>query len=68
MKNGTQCFSGVNLPVQTWSSILTSICAINVNLNVSFHGGGSKRNAAGTTAYVHLTANRGWSITDGGPE
>jgi hypothetical protein len=64
---GTNCFLNVTLPTQTWSSILTSISATNTNLNVTFHGGNSKRNAAGTTAYAHLTG-RGWTITDGGPE
>jgi hypothetical protein len=64
---GTNCFLNVTLPTQTWSSILTSISATNTNLNVTFHGGNSKRNAEGTTAYAYLTG-RGWSITDGGPE
>lgn len=68
MTNGANCFFGVTLPTQTWSAILTSISATNTNLGVVFHGGGSKRNAAGTAAYNYLVNNRGWSITDLGPE
>lgn len=68
MINGSNCFFGVTLPTQTWSAILTSISATNTNVGVPFHGGGSKRNAAGTAAYNYLVNDRGWSITDLGPE
>jgi hypothetical protein len=65
MLSGANCFTGVTLPTQTWSSILTSCSAFNTNLNVQFGGGNSKRNPAGTTAYSYLTG-RGWSISDSG--
>jgi hypothetical protein len=45
----------------------------NNNLGVRFHGGNSKRNTNGTSAYNYLTTlsslgGRSWIITDGGPE
>ena len=67
MSDGTDCFLGVTLPTQTWSAILTSISATNINTSVAFHGGNSKRNTAGTDAYNHLTNVKNWIISDQGP-
>jgi hypothetical protein len=73
MMCGANCFGGndqstqVNLPSQTWSSILTSCSAYNTNKYVIFNGGKSKRNLAGTNAFRYLTGSPlFWSITDGG--
>lgn len=73
MLSGHRCFSGVRLLTRTWSSILTSLCCYNINENVVFNGGTSKRNVFGTEAYYSLITpvsdgGRGWTITDGGPE
>jgi hypothetical protein len=40
----------------------------NSNLNVPFHGGSSKYNAAGGVARDSLSANQNWSFTDGGAD
>jgi len=69
---GDRCFEGVTLQTQSWSALLTSLCATNFNTEVTFHGGNSKRNAAGTVAYDFLTSSigsggRAWTIQDAGP-
>jgi hypothetical protein len=70
---GRDCFKGVKLQTQSYSSLLTSICATNINTGVTFHGGNSTFNTAGSAAKVFLTTSianggRGWTITDGGYE
>lgn len=68
MLSGANCFAGVKLTTSSYSALLTSLCATNFNNNVQFNGGNSQRNAAGTTAFRHLTAVRNWSIVDNGIE
>jgi hypothetical protein len=65
MTSGADCFNGVKLTTTSYSSLLTSICATNINTNVTFHGGNSKYNFAGQSARSYLIS-RGWTITDGG--
>jgi len=51
-----------------YSTLLVNFDAQTVNSGLSFHGGGSKTNAAGTTARTSLETSDSWSITDGGDE
>jgi hypothetical protein len=71
MTIGTNCFAGVKLTTTSYSALLTSLCATNFNTAVTFHGGNSTFNTAGSAAKVFLTTStgaggRGWTITDGG--
>jgi hypothetical protein len=67
MTNGSQCFQGVKLTTNSYSTLLSSICATNLNSGVVFHGGDSTYNTSGSAARVHLVDVKGWTITDGGP-
>jgi hypothetical protein len=66
MTNGTNCFNGVKLTSNSYSAILASLCATNINTGVIFHGGNSNFTPAGSAARLVLTNSRGWTITDGG--
>ena len=71
MTNGTSCFEGVKLTTSSYSALLTSLSATNVNNSVTFHGGNSTFNTPGSAAGAFLTRStgvggRGWIITDGG--
>jgi hypothetical protein len=71
MVDGTSCFDGVTLTTQSYSALLTSLCATNMNTEVSFHGGDSKYNSSANQARIHLSKSiaeggKGWTIIDGG--
>jgi hypothetical protein len=73
MTNGTNCFNGVKLTTTSYSALLTSLSATNINTGVTFHGGNSTFNTPGSAARAFLTRStalggRGWTITDGGYE
>ena len=69
MTNGTNCFNGVKLTTNSYSLLLSSICATNINNTVTFHGGNSNYNSTfGLSARNYLVNTKGWTITDGGLE
>jgi hypothetical protein len=73
MTAGVNCFQGTKLTTTSYSALLTSLSATNVNTGVTFHGGNSTFNTAGSAAKVFLTTSianggRGWTINDGGYE
>jgi hypothetical protein len=67
MIDGTNCFQGVKLTTNSYSTLLSSICATNTNNSVTFHGGNSLYNSTfGLSARNYLVNTKGWTITDGG--
>jgi hypothetical protein len=68
MTSGADCFNGVKLTTTSYSALLTSLCATNINTGVTFHGGNSKYNYTAVEARSYLINTRGWNITDGGYE
>lgn len=65
-EGGEGCFEGVKLQTQSYSAILTSLCATNFNSNVQFHGGLSNFNQAGQNARNYLVTTKGWTIGGSG--
>jgi len=61
-EGGDGCFQGVKLQTQSYSALLTSLCATNFNSNVQFHGGLSNFNQAGKNARDYLVNTKGWTI------
>jgi hypothetical protein len=61
-EGGEGCFEGVKLQTQSYSALLTSLCATNFNSNVQFHGGLSNFNQAGKDARDYLITTKGWTI------
>ena len=61
-EGGEGCFEGVKLQTQSYSALLTSLCATNFNSNVQFHGGLSNFNQAGKNARDYLITTKGWTI------
>jgi hypothetical protein len=69
MSQGTDCFNGVKIPTQTYSSMLTALAESNLNTNVVFHAGSQSYYFPWAQASRDvLTNNRGWIITDGGSQ
>lgn len=69
MTNGINCFAGVKLTTNSYSLLLSSICATNLNSGVTFHGGNSLYNPTfGLSARNYLVNTKGWTITDGGED
>jgi photosystem II stability/assembly factor-like uncharacterized protein len=68
MTDGTDCFYGVKLTTTSYSALLTSICATNINTGVTFHGGNSNFLIKAIPARQYLTTDRLWTINDGGLE
>jgi len=71
MLSGANIFTGVKLQTQSYSALLTSLCATNLNTFVTFDGGFSLFNTPGSAAKVFLTkpiaqGGRSWTINDGG--
>ena len=66
LTNGASMFVDTTINTTRYSQLLVDIESENPNNSVTFHGGGSKYNAAGGVARAALVS-RGWSISDGGP-
>ena len=68
MTDGTGCFHGDTLSTASYSSLLISMAALNMNLMVTFDGGQSQYSAGGAATARNTTLIRGrrWTITDGG--
>jgi hypothetical protein len=64
--SGNAMFAGNTINTERYSQLLIDMEAGNSNLNVEFHGGSSKYNAAGGVARNLLSTNQNWSFTDGG--
>lgn len=64
--SGVGAFYGCTLPTTSYSNLLIDM-ALGVTIYVTFDGGNSKYNDAGSTARATLVA-RHWTITDGGHE
>ncbi len=65
--NMSHMLEGLTLPTAIYSSLLNQIHSTSQQNNISFHGGNSKYNSSATDARSALS-DRGWSISDGGPE
>jgi len=66
IRDATNFLRDCTINTARYSQLLVDMEAGNSNNNVSFHGGGSKYNAAGKTARNLLIANQNWTFTDGG--
>jgi hypothetical protein len=68
INNGTGAFIGVRLKTNTYSSMLTALCAGNTNTGVNFNGGLSFYRKEILPARTFLTHTKNWNITDEGIE
>lgn len=74
MNTGIDCFNGLTLDTQTYSSMLTSFGEFNLNTNVTFHAGSQSRYFPWAQAARDLLTRpisqggRNWTITDGGSQ
>jgi surface protein len=63
----TSFLYGVTLDTDSYSDMLIQFASSTLpKTGISFHGGGSKYNAAGEVARNYLIANYNWSFIDGG--
>jgi hypothetical protein len=67
LKNGDDLFQYVHVPTATYSAILDSFAAQNINEGVAFDGGSSFYAASVQDERDYLTSTLGWTITDRGP-
>lgn len=66
MTTGVQCFYLCTLSTTSYTNILESLAANNVNSSVTFHGGNSTYFTVAVDDRAVLTSTRSWIITDGG--
>ena len=67
MTNGTNCFNGVKLTTNSYSALLTSLCATNLERSVVFHGGNSNYNPSVLPIRNELTSPGAMKYSDSHP-
>jgi hypothetical protein len=58
---------GIDIGTENYSSFLMQLLQTNNQIGLELNGGSAQYNAAGAEARAVLISERGWIITDGGP-